>query len=267
MIHLPVLDVHWPDLPAAVSMLSTTRRGGVSVSPFDDGVGGGGLNLGTHVGDTAEAVARNRALLREQLPAEPVWLTQVHGSRVINADSVPPSTDADACITTRTGVVCAIMTADCTPVLLADRRGRVVGAAHAGWRGLASGVLEATVNAMRDCGAEEIFAWLGPGIGPQAFEVGQDVLDAFAHLHAEPTAFKPIADRPGKFLADLPQLARRALSGVGVTQVAGGEHCTVSDPKQFYSFRRDRTTGRMASMIWINGWSDEAASSTCRHQS
>ena len=249
---LPVLDIEWPGLPASVSVLSTTRQGGVSEAPYDDGAGGGGLNLGTHVGDTEHEVSHNRALLRQQLPSEPVWLTQVHGTRVINADSLPPSTEADASIATRAGVVCTIMTADCTPVLLADSRGRVVGAAHAGWRGLASGVLAATVNAMRDAGAEEILAWLGPGIGPQAFEVGEDVLDAFAHLQADQPVFRAIEGRPGKFLADLPELARRALAGVGVTQVAGGEHCTVSHPEQFYSFRRDRTTGRMASMIWLS---------------
>lgn len=249
---LPVLDIQWPGLPASVSVLSTTRQGGVSEAPYDDGAGGGGLNLGTHVGDTEHAVTHNRALLRQQLPSEPVWLTQVHGTRVINADHPQTTIQADACIATRAGVVCAIMTADCTPVLLADSRGRVVGAAHAGWRGLASGVLETTVNAMRDCGAEEILAWLGPGIGPQAFEVGEDVLDAFAHLQADASVFRAIADRPGKFLADLPALAKRALDGVGVTQVSGGEHCTVTDPKRFYSFRRERTTGRMASMIWLS---------------
>jgi YfiH family protein len=249
---LPVLDIQWPGLPASVSVLSTTRQGGVSEAPYDDGAGGGGLNLGTHVGDTEHAVTHNRALLRQQLPSEPVWLTQVHGTRVINADHPQTTIQADACIATRAGVVCAIMTADCTPVLLADSRGRVVGAAHAGWRGLASGVMETTVNAMRDCGAEEILAWLGPGIGPQAFEVGEDVLDAFAHLQADASVFRAIADRPGKFLADLPALAKRALAGVGVTQVSGGEHCTVTDPKRFYSFRRERTTGRMASMIWLS---------------
>ena len=249
---LPVLDIEWPGLPASVSVLSTTRQGGVSEAPYDDGAGGGGLNLGTHVGDTEHAVTHNRALLRQQLPSEPVWLTQVHGARVINADHPQTTIQADACIATRAGVVCAIMTADCTPVLLADSRGRVVGAAHAGWRGLASGVMETTVNAMRDCGAEEILAWLGPGIGPQAFEVGEDVLDAFAHLQADASVFRAIADRPGKFLADLPALAKRALAEVGVTQVSGGEHCTVTDPKRFYSFRRERTTGRMASMIWLS---------------
>ncbi|MEK0435914.1 MAG: peptidoglycan editing factor PgeF, partial [Pseudomonadota bacterium] len=148
---LPVLEINWPELPASVSVISTTRRGGYSAAPYDDGAGGGGLNLGTHVGDEADTVARNRALLRQALPAEPIWLTQVHGTRVVNADVADitlASIEADACIATQAGVVCAIMTADCMPVLLADSRGCVVGAAHAGWRGLAGGVLQATVNAM-----------------------------------------------------------------------------------------------------------------------
>ncbi|MFM7760356.1 MAG: polyphenol oxidase family protein, partial [Burkholderiaceae bacterium] len=191
---LPVLEMNWPERPASVSVISTTRRGGYSATPYDDGTGAGGLNLGTHVGDVAETVARNRALLRQALPAEPIWLTQVHGTRVVNADVADVTSafiEADACITTRTDVVCAIMTADCMPVLLADSRGRVVGAAHAGWRGLAGGVLQATVNAMRDCGADNIVAWLGPGIGPHAFEVGSDVLAAFKSSQPELTAFRP----------------------------------------------------------------------------
>lgn len=252
---LPVLEINWPELPASVSAMSTTRRGGYSAAPYDDGAGGGGLNLGTHVGDEADTVARNRALLRQALPAEPIWLTQVHGTRVVNADVADitlASIEADACIATQAGVVCAIMTADCMPVLLADSRGCVVGAAHAGWRGLAGGVLQATVNAMRDCGADDIVAWLGPGIGPNAFEVGSDVLEAFKSSQPELPAFRPMPDRAGKYLADLPALARHLLANVGVTHVAGGEHCTVSDEARFYSFRRDRVTGRMASMIWLS---------------
>lgn len=252
---LPVLDIDWPERPASVSVMSTMRSGGVSPVPYDDGAGGGGLNLGAHVGDDEDNVTRNRALLQQVLPAEPIWLNQVHGTRVIRgdvADVALASSEADACIATRTGVVCAIMTADCMPVLLADSRGRVVGAAHAGWRGLAGGVLQATVNAMRDCGADDIVAWLGPGIGPGAFEVGPDVLEAFKSSQPDLSAFRPVSDRPGKYLADLPALARHLLAGVGVTRVAGGQHCTVSDSARFYSFRRDRTTGRMASMIWLS---------------
>lgn len=245
------VDLQWPGLPANVGAMSTTRHGGSSVAPYDDGAGGGGLNLGTHVGDDPQAVARNRSLLRSLLPAEPAWLTQVHGTRVLDAATVSGAPEADASIATRPGVVCAIMTADCMPVLLADAQGRVVGAAHAGWRGLAAGVLENTVAAMRDAGAGDILAWLGPGIGPQAFEVGGDVRDAFAHLGEASGAAFAHAAQTGKFLADLPLLARLALARAGVSQVAGGTDCTLSDARRFYSYRRDRVTGRMASLIWI----------------
>lgn len=249
---LPLLDLQWPGLPASVGALSTTRAGGVSAAPYDDAGGGGGLNLGTHVGDAPDAVARNRALLQQQyLPAEPAWLTQVHGVKVLDAATVSGAPPADASIAARPGVVCAIMTADCMPVLLADAQGRVVGAAHAGWRGLADGVLENTVDAMRKAGAGELLAWLGPAIGPAAFEVGDEVRAAFARLGPRAdAAFAPCA-APGKYLASLPQLARLALAGAGVVQVAGGDSCTVSDARSFYSYRRDRVTGRMASLIWI----------------
>ena len=255
---VPAVALDWPDLTAGVRALSTTRCGGVSRAPYDDGTGSdgtgrGGLNLGTHVGDAPEAVARNRALLRAQLPAEPAWLTQVHGTRVLDAATVRHAPEADASISDRPGVVCAIMTADCLPVLLADTAGRVVGAAHAGWRGLAAGVLEQTVDAMRAAGATQVVAWLGPAIGPDAFEVGEDVRRAFTHLGAQAdAAFRPVDAVGGKYLADLPMLARRALARVGVTAVSGGSLCTYSDASRFYSFRRDRITGRMASLIWIS---------------
>ncbi len=270
------LELDWPGLPASVGVLSTLRRGGLSVAPYDDGKGGGGLNLGLHVGDDLETVIQNRALLRQHLPAEPWWLTQVHGTRVLGesafhspnslaqglqahqadqapeAHQFPAAPEADASISARPGQVCAIMTADCMPVLLADARGRVVAAAHAGWRGLAAGVLENTVQAMRSKGADELLVWLGPGIGPQRFEVGEDVRTAFRRLgSAADAAFLAIPGKTGKYLANLPQLARLALASEGVTQVAGGSACTVSEPERFYSFRRDRVTGRMASMIWI----------------
>ncbi len=255
-MNLPLVDLRWPGLPATVGALSTTRGGGISRAPYDDGSGGGGLNLGSHVGDDAVAVGHNRALLQGLLPAEPVWLTQVHGAHVVNAAAVFKAgrpVEADASISTERGVACAILTADCLPVLLADTGGRVVGAAHAGWRGLAGGVLEATVDAMRDAGAENLMAWLGPAIGPQQFEVGDDVRAAFEHLGPQAgAAFRSDPARPGKHLADLPALARLALARAGVDAVAGGEHCTVSDSRRFYSFRRDRVTGRMASLIWIN---------------
>ncbi len=249
-----VLVPDWPGLPPNVAALSTLRRGGVSAPPYDDGQGGGGLNLGVHVGDAPEAVARNRARLRAWLPAEPAWLTQVHGAVVVNAARVQGAPEADASISTEAGAVCVIMTADCMPVLLADVEGKVVGAAHAGWRGLAGGVLAATVEAMRAAGAGELSAWLGPGIGPASFEVGAEVPPAFGHLGpGAESAFAPLAGKPGKFLGDLPQLARLALQRAGVAGAAihGGHDCTVADAARFYSYRRDRVTGRMASLIWI----------------
>nr|WP_314622355.1 peptidoglycan editing factor PgeF [uncultured Noviherbaspirillum sp.] len=240
----------WAAMPATVGALSTTRGGGVSAAPFDDGAGGGGLNLGSHVGDDAGSVMRNRAILQAQLPGPPVWLNQVHGADVVDAATVTGVLDADASIATRPGVVCAIMTADCLPVLFADRAGTVVGAAHAGWRGLAQGVLQNTVARMRQAGATDITAWLGPAIGPQAFEVGAEVRAAFADL--DPAAADAFAMQPGgKYLADIYRLARLALAGCGVRQVDGGDFCTVSDEARFYSYRRDRVSGRMASLVWI----------------
>ncbi|MFM8467637.1 MAG: peptidoglycan editing factor PgeF [Oxalobacteraceae bacterium] len=249
------LPIHWPDLPERVAALSTLRSGGVSLPPYDDGAGAGGLNLGAHVGDLPTAVAHNRARLRSMLPSEPVWLNQVHGIRVVDAQSAlaqHSAPEADASVATEPGIVCAIMTADCMPVLLADRLGKVVGAAHAGWRGLAAGVIESAVQRMRAAGAGELTAWLGPGIGPACFEVGDDVLRAFDRLGQDARgAFASIEGKPGKYLADLPRLARLALSATGVTRVAGGEHCTMSESVNFYSFRRERVTGRMATLIWI----------------
>lgn len=243
----------WSGITDTIGALSTTRRGGRSSVPYDDGEGGGGLNLGIHVGDDPENVRRNRALLKTILPAEPAWLSQVHGARVVDAAMVgdmPP--DADASISTVPGVVCAIQTADCLPVLFCDSGGRVVGAAHAGWRGLAGGVLENTVAAMRNAGASEIMAWLGPAIGPQCFEVGHDVFEAFAGKDGEMAkAFEPVAGSAGKYFADIYALARRTLVLAGVTQVSGGRMCTVTERQRFYSYRRDKVTGRMASLIWL----------------
>jgi YfiH family protein len=177
---------------------------------------------------------------------------QVHGTEVLDAAVVEPASRADASISTRYGVVCAIQTADCLPVLLCDTGGRVVGAAHAGWRGLVNGVLQNTVARMRDAGAEDLLAWLGPAIGPQQFEVGTDVFDAFiARDSAMASAFTPIVSRQGKYLADIYLLARKTLAIAGVTRVAGGGLCTVTDAQRFYSYRRDGMTGRMASLIWI----------------
>jgi len=262
----------WLGAPANIGFVCTTRRGGVSPEPYGPGpqpiaTTGGGLNLGVHVGDDPSNVAFNRAILRGRLPTEPAWLSQVHGAAVVRADrlgrgSVP---EADASIASMPGAVCAIQTADCLPVLFTNRAGTVVGAAHAGWRGLAGGVLEATVEAMRaEAGAAggEIIAWLGPAIGPQEFEVGHDVLDAFMAGAAKAgegadgeaavrAAFVARPGQPGKYLADIYALARLALKRVGVTDVSGGDLCTVTDASRFYSYRRDKVTGRQATLIWI----------------
>jgi YfiH family protein len=242
----------WPDLPAGVAALTTLRGGGASPAPYDDGAGGGGLNLGLHVGDAADLVERNRSLVQTLLPAAPAWLTQVHGVTVVDAAAATAENRADASIAIGAGIVCAVMTADCMPVLFCDRAGRVVGAAHAGWRGLLNGVLENTVAAMRAAGADRITAWLGPAIGPERFEVGPEVHAAFvvrdARHHA---AFKPSPGAADKYLADIYRLARLALADIGVERVAGGEFCTVSDAARFYSYRRDGVTGRFASFIWI----------------
>lgn len=251
----------WPGMPAAVGALATTRSGGVSAAPYDDGQGGGGLNLGLHVGDDPQQVARNRALLAQHLPGHPAYTSQVHGIAVVDAAQVLPGAPvlvADASIATAPGVVCAVMTADCLPVLFADRDGKVVGAAHAGWRGLAAGVLGETVAAMRAAGAGAITAWLGPAIGPEQFEVGADVLDSFvtgarstAEAEQVRAAFRPYPGRTGKYFADIYALARLFLARDGVTDVSGGTHCTASETDRFYSYRREGVTGRQVSLIWL----------------
>jgi hypothetical protein len=250
----------WPDLPANVGALATTRSGGVSAAPYDDGQGGGGLNLGLHCGDDALLVQENRLRLAALLPGRPAWISQVHGIAVADAASVQPGQPvqvADASVASQAGVVCAVMTADCLPVLFADLEGKVVGAAHAGWRGLATGVLSETIGAMRAAGAGEITAWLGPAIGASQFEVGTDVLDSFVagapadETQAVRAAFQPYPGRDGKYLADIYALARLFLARDGVTRVSGGEHCTASDVQRFYSYRRDHVTGRQASLIWL----------------
>lgn len=232
----------WP-APARVSALVTTRAGGVSMAPY------AGLNLGDHVGDDPARVARNRAILRASLPAEPVWLRQVHGIAVLDADSGVAASEADASVARQTGSVCAILTADCLPVLFCDRDGSVVAAAHAGWRGLLGGMLEATVAAMQ-LPPDRIMAWLGPAIGAQAFEVGAEVRDAFVNAQAQAGAAF-VARMGNKWLADIYALARLRLQRIGVDQVYGGGACTYSEAERFYSYRREGATGRMASLVWL----------------
>jgi YfiH family protein len=207
------------------------------------------MNLGQRNGDDMQSVRTNRASLRDLLPAEPKWLLQSHGARVVDADSLHQPAEADAAVARNPGSVCTIMVADCLPVLFTDRTGSVVAAAHAGWRGLAAGVLENTVRAMATA-PDELLAYLGPAIGPSAFEVGADVRDAFLARHAE-AASAFVAHKPGKWLADLFALARQRLRASGVTQIYGGGLCTYSDPRRFFSHRRDKVTGRMAALIWL----------------
>ena len=234
----------WP-APARVRALSTTRVGGVSAAPYDS------LNLGTHVGDDPAAVEANRARLRSLLPGEPGWLNQVHGTAVVDAAACTGVPDADAAVSCSSGVVCTVMTADCLPLLLCDRAGTVVAAVHAGWRGLQGGVVEAAVAAMK-VAPSEILAWLGPAIGPQAFEVGDEVRAAFMAVDSQAeAAFRPAAT-PAKWLADLYLLARQRLAALGVVGIYGGDRCTFSESDCFFSYRRDGTTGRMASLIWLD---------------
>ncbi len=237
------LRPNWP-APAGVHAAMTTRAGGVSQGPYAS------FNLASHVGDEAAAVSENRRRLRAalDLPAEPAWLEQVHGIRVVALPGPAPG-PADAAVTFTPGSVCAVLVADCLPVFLAGRDGRRLGVAHAGWRGLAAGIIEATVAAL-ECTPGELVAWLGPSIGPAAFEVGGEVRDALIARDAgSAIAFRP--GREGRWLADLPALARRRLAGAGVGVVHGGELCTHSDPARFYSYRRDGATGRMAALAWL----------------
>lgn len=232
----------WP-APRHVRALQTTRNGGFSSSPYAS------LNLGDHVGDNPLTVELNRMLLQPWLPGEPVWLKQVHGTVVVDAGLTSCWPQADACITSTSGVVCVIMTADCLPVLLCNELGTVVGAAHAGWRGLCDGVIEQTVFSM-NVPPQTLMAWLGPAIGPLAFEVGEEVRAAFIARQPEAsTAFVSVMN--GKWLADLYQLARLRLSALGINRVHGGDLCTYTANQRFFSYRREGTTGRMGTFIWI----------------
>jgi YfiH family protein len=236
----------WP-VPAQVQALCTLRSGGVSLAPYQS------LNFGQRVGDTAAALADNLARLSAaaQLPAAPDWLVQVHGTQVVDLDQ-PRTREADAAYTRSPGRICAIQTADCLPVLFAAVDGSIVGAAHAGWRGLAGGVLQATLAALTQAAAPDtqFLAWLGPAISPAHFEVGADVRQAF--VGADPDAeIAFIENQRGRWQCDLYTLARRALQRAGIAEVYGGEHCTFAETQRFYSYRRDGQTGRMASLIWI----------------
>ena len=232
----------WP-APAGVRAVATTRQGGFSLPPYES------LNLGDHVGDDPERVAKNRSRLRQilALPAEPNWLEQVHGCEVAACGS--GQIKADAVIARQIGGVCAVLTADCLPLLLCNRQGTRVAAVHAGWRGLAAGVIENAVAAFGQPG-EELLAWMGPAIGPRQFEVGDEVREVFVAADpAAETAFR--AQGSGHWLADIYQLARQRLGSLNLGYVGGGEYCTVSDPERFFSYRRDGVTGRMAALIWI----------------
>lgn len=240
---IPFIQPDWP-APPGVSCLMTTRLGGVSPGAWSS------LNLGDHVGDDPYCVAENRARLRASIAAGPAWLRQVHGARVVAAGQ--DGAEADAVFSREAGNVCAVLTADCLPVLFCDRAGSVVAAAHAGWRGLAAGVLEAAVAAMQ-VPPGEVMAWMGAAIGPQAFEVGDEVRQAFVGRHAEAaSAFVPHpASGAGKWLADIYTLARIRLHHVGVQSIYGGGRCTFTESETFFSYRRDGVTGRMASLIWL----------------
>ena len=241
-LHDHLIIPNWP-APPNIRALQTTRIGGFSRAPYDS------LNLGSHVADAPLDVARNRMLLNTLMPSEPVWLEQVHGIVVANADSASCLPQADACIATHRSAVCVVMTADCLPILLCDQQGTVVGAVHAGWKGLAAGVIEATVQAM-NVPAQNLMTWLGPAISQDAFEVGAEVRNIFieAHSHAA-GAF--VAGQNGKWLADIYALARLRLNALGITQIHGGDYCTYKDAERFFSYRRDGVTGRMGTFIWL----------------
>lgn len=251
------------DAPARVHAWSTTRRGGTSAGPWglEDG-SAGGLNLGARCGDDPAAVARNRARVAHAAGAEPVWLEQVHGvdvHRVLDGGRVRPGSEprADASVTNVPGVVLAVLTADCLPVVFADAHASVVGVAHAGWRGLAAGVLERTIEALRPLAERDgdVLAWLGPSIGPDAFEVGDEVRERFCDVDGACREAFVAAAQPGKWFADLHALARLRLGRVGVHRVHcvhGSLRCTVREPRHFYSYRRDGTCGRMATLVWLD---------------
>jgi polyphenol oxidase len=240
---LSVITPRWP-APSTVYAYTTTRCGGISTFPYAS------FNLAEHVGDAPQAVTANRLHLQQalSLPREPAWLEQAHGNTLVFA-SHGPGQQGDASIAYEPGPVCAVLTADCLPLLLCDRQGTRVAAVHAGWRGLAAGIIEAAVRALA-CPGSKLLAWLGPAIGPEAFEIGAEVRETFlAQDHRNDAAFRPC--RPGHWLADLYLLARLRLAALEVTAVYGGHYCTVAEASRFYSYRREGRTGRMATLIWL----------------
>jgi len=242
MTAIPGIAPDWP-APAHVRTLITTREGAAGKGAY------AGFNLGLRSGDDADTVSANRAALRSHLPSEPLWLRQVHGTVVTDADTAVGEPEADAALARRVGKVCAVLTADCLPILLCDAAGTTVAAVHAGWRGLCAGVIEATLRAM-DRPPASLLAYLGPAIGPRAYEVGDEVRSAF--IAADPNCVPAFAlGRPGKYYADLYALARQRLQRQGVGKVYGGGYCTYAERERFYSYRRDGATGRMAALIWM----------------
>ncbi|MCW9023704.1 MAG: peptidoglycan editing factor PgeF [Gammaproteobacteria bacterium] len=237
------LQPDWP-APENIKAGTTLRTGGVSQPPYDS------LNLGDHVGDDPTAVTENRQrLFQLGLPSEPIWLKQVHSKQVVDAPTTQPGEiEADGSYTSVTGIVCAVMTADCLPVLICNQQGTQVAAVHAGWRGLADGIIETAIDKFND-EKSDLLVWLGPAIGPNAYEVGDDVRDAF--VNHDPHAESAFIVSNNKWLMDIYTLARQRLTTSGVNHIYSGEHCTYNNKTHFYSYRRDGITGRMASLIWI----------------
>ena len=252
-----LIEPDWP-APSNVRSFVTTRKGGISTAPYDT------LNLGDRVGDQHEAVSFNRQLIRNRLPSDPIWLKQVHGTEVWNAKPYKPNPqviEADAAFTVHRNVVVTVTTADCLPIFFCSRIGNTVGVAHAGWRGLCNGVIENTIHKIlsstKNLQTHDLMVWFGPAIGPKAFEVGDDVLREFSKfainhpIEKLMTAFEPIHEKPGKYLANLYLLAKLRLNSLGISEIYGGNFCTYQDHEQFFSYRRDGCTGRFASLIWF----------------
>lgn len=243
---MQVINPNW-NVPKNIHAFTTTREGGVSLAPYFS------FNLGDHVGDNKSAVKTNRTLLVEKLglPQTPIFLTQTHSTQVIHLPYSGQNLEADAVYTNVPHQVCAVMTADCLPVLFTTASGNEVAAAHAGWRGLCDGVLEETVKYFQ-AKPEDIIAWFGPAIGPTAFQVGIDVVKQFVAVDEKAKlAFQPDAIEEGKYLGNLYQIATQRLNNLGITQIYGRNHCTFNEKELFFSYRRDNQTGRMASVIWF----------------